>query len=153
MSKLQIQLDRIGFYWDFEHDDGSFRGGMAYITLPDPLHETLIAACADSIKRIMSIDDAVVTEVVDGTDGGERIATEMKVMTGMSDGKTSEQRSPYKVHCPKHGGVYLTYEEYMLQLIRADETWHCPACGTAAVWDDDNYEEMMELLYPEPQQG
>ena len=62
-----------------------------------------------------------------------------------------EVRTPYMVHCVEHGGVYLSREEYRQQLIRANDTWRCPMCGRSASWDDDNYEEMMEELYPEAQ--
>jgi len=66
MNKLQIQLDQIRFYWEFERDDGVFSGGMAYIVLPDSMCETLITACADSIRKTLGIDGAFAIEVADG---------------------------------------------------------------------------------------
>lgn len=49
--------------------------------------------------------------------------------------------TPYAVHCPKHGKVYLTEQEYNYQMRRPDILWMCPICTRRAEWDDDNYDE------------
>lgn len=67
----------------------------------------------------------------------------------------SEQPTPWAVHCPKHGLVYLTREEYDRQMQKSDYRWECTAwtledpigpCGAWSEWDDDIYEAAM---YPE----
>lgn len=57
----------------------------------------------------------------------------------------SQEKTPYAVLCRAHGQVFLTDDEYGRQLCRPDALWTCPKCGEAARWDDDNYEEMLDL--------
>lgn len=39
--------------------------------------------------------------------------------------------TPYAVHCPIHGVVYLTEEEYLRQLDQPDLVWSCPRMSTS----------------------
>lgn len=57
---------------------------------------------------------------------------------------TSPARTPWAVHCPMHGKVYLTNETYMAQLARVNSLWECPICRQPAWWDDENYEDFQE---------
>lgn len=58
----------------------------------------------------------------------------------------STHQTPYRVICPEHGEQYLSYEQYMKQLIQADDTWRCPFpwCNKKAEWDDAWYDLMNE---------
>lgn len=58
--------------------------------------------------------------------------------------RVSEVKTPWAVTCPRHGTVYLTYDEYMRQLARVDDLWSCPLDGQRAAWDDENYEAHQE---------
>ena len=68
----------------------------------------------------------------------------------------STKETPYAVHCPKHGKVYLTQGEYGRQLSKPDSGWTCPVmsadpeefglCGRYSDWDDNQYEKSM---YPD----
>lgn len=53
---------------------------------------------------------------------------------------------PYAVICPNHGQVFLSSPEYDWQMNRPNSLWQCPLCGEEADWDDDNYEDYLELL-------
>lgn len=53
--------------------------------------------------------------------------------------KTSRKPTQWAVHCPNHGKVYLTWEEYGKQLDNPEDLWHCPICWHVAQWDDRNY--------------
>lgn len=59
---------------------------------------------------------------------------------------TERPRTPWAVHCPKHGQVFLTQSEYEAQLDIRDHGWICPVpvngepCGELSAWDDENYE-------------
>jgi hypothetical protein len=60
--------------------------------------------------------------------------------------KNNRARTPWAVNCfgddgPGHGLVYLTSDEYALQLSRPDAQWRCPICGMVAEWDDDNHDD------------
>lgn len=46
----------------------------------------------------------------------------------------------YAVTCPLHGQTFLTKEEYDRQMEQPDNYWMCPRCGSAAAFDDDNYD-------------
>ena len=58
--------------------------------------------------------------------------------------------TPYAVHCPIHGFVWLTREEYAHQMDLPDDGWRCPVmdtdpqrfglCGAPALWDEENFE-------------
>lgn len=60
------------------------------------------------------------------------------------------KRTPYAVNClgpfdienAGHGLVYLTDEEYELQLLASGRGWRCPICNYDAEWDDSNFEQM-----------
>lgn len=52
--------------------------------------------------------------------------------------------NPNAVICPVHGQVFLTVEEYSIQMGLYDQLWSCPICGNFAEWDDDNYDEYWE---------
>jgi hypothetical protein len=68
---------------------------------------------------------------------------ENKEFLKSEESPVSEERTPYLVHCPSHGGVYLTEKGYTQQMLLPDSLWNCPHCGVWAIWDDDNYDEMM----------
>lgn len=54
-------------------------------------------------------------------------------------------RTPYAVYCHAgHGLVYLTEEQYDVQMEHADDLWSCPVCGHDAGWDDENYEQFQQ---------
>ena len=61
-------------------------------------------------------------------------------------------RTPYAVRClgpydianADHGLVYLTEDEYARQMCAPGKGWRCPICRYDAVWDDDNFEQMVE---------
>jgi len=68
----------------------------------------------------------------------------------------SQTPTPYAVRCRdgcnKGGLVYLTPECYEVQMNHPDSTWSCPRCGSHdALWDDDNYEDYLNSLGPEPE--
>ena len=50
------------------------------------------------------------------------------------------ERTPWAVRCTDHGSVYLTEEEYDVQMDHPDSLWRCPLCMGLAEWDTDNYE-------------
>jgi endogenous inhibitor of DNA gyrase (YacG/DUF329 family) len=52
--------------------------------------------------------------------------------------------TPYAVHCPRCGMVYLTSREYAHQMLIPDVKWKCPTCGRISIWSDANYEEWLE---------
>jgi hypothetical protein len=58
----------------------------------------------------------------------------------------SQSPTPYRLWCPVHGGVYLTNDEYMRQMLNANDHWRCPVCMARSRFDDKNYEDHM---YPE----
>ena len=58
--------------------------------------------------------------------------------------KKPNEGTPWAVHCPNHGKVYLDRDMYMYQLSRPDRLWECPICRENAAWDDHNYEKHME---------
>ena len=60
----------------------------------------------------------------------------------------SKKETPYAVHCPTHGKVYMTVEEYRSQMSHGDSLWLCPfpiddehTCNKVADWDDEQYEK------------
>jgi hypothetical protein len=64
---------------------------------------------------------------------------------------SSANPTPWAVICPQHGRVYLTNDEYRVQLDRPNAGWECTqavleeplpvgVCGEEAEWDDENYE-------------
>jgi hypothetical protein len=55
--------------------------------------------------------------------------------------------TPWAVICPKHGRVFLSEQEYIAQMRRADRLWEC-LCGREAEWDDANYDEHMSPKLP-----
>lgn len=68
----------------------------------------------------------------------------------------SPQRTPYAVWCSgsanppasipcTNGIIFLTTEEYRKQMRDPDAKWKCPICGSNAIWDDENYEQAMEV--------
>ena len=67
-------------------------------------------------------------------------------------------RTPYAVNCVETFGVrptgcglvYLTEEEYHLQMRMADYTWRCPICNGTAHWNDDNFEDFLPEENNEP---
>jgi hypothetical protein len=59
---------------------------------------------------------------------------------GQTISRVSETPTQFAVLCPNHDQVFLTYAEYMSQMMRPDSTWRCPLCMFEADWDDDNYE-------------
>jgi len=66
---------------------------------------------------------------------------------GQTDGPIQEQtskRTPYAVKCEDHNLVYLSYHEYVSQILKPDNLWECPICRKIAKWSDDNYEEAMD---------
>jgi len=58
----------------------------------------------------------------------------------------SREPTPYAIHCPKHGKVYLSHHNYNRQMWQMDSLWRCPLCGRVAQWDDDNYDDAFESL-------
>jgi uncharacterized protein with PIN domain len=60
--------------------------------------------------------------------------------------------TPWAVICHRHGRVYLTQQQYDVQMNKPDSFWLCPVCGDVAGWDDDNYEKHMELLEREAEE-
>jgi hypothetical protein len=72
------------------------------------------------------------------------------------------EKTAWRLHCPYHGIVYLTREEYMAQMAAPDSKWKCPAfdngdptdpndpgpgvCGAVSSWDDHWYEAWMDDL-------
>jgi hypothetical protein len=52
--------------------------------------------------------------------------------------------SPWAVICREHGLVYLTHEEYVLQMMAADSLWVCPICQRFAHWSDETWEEAQD---------
>lgn len=56
-------------------------------------------------------------------------------------GRISSTPTPYLIHCPTHGAVFLTEPEYTRQLCKPDNLWQCPECDQPCQWDDDNYEK------------
>jgi endogenous inhibitor of DNA gyrase (YacG/DUF329 family) len=63
------------------------------------------------------------------------------------EGRISTTPTPYRVHCPLCGPIYLTQQEYERQMWLADSLWQCPECGSSATWDDDNYEQLIDSTY------
>jgi hypothetical protein len=63
-----------------------------------------------------------------------------------NDGRMSTSPTPYMVHCPNHGPVYLTTLEYERQMWQAGSLWKCPECHRTATWDDENYERRMASI-------
>lgn len=61
-------------------------------------------------------------------------------MSGVSQAPT-----PWAVHCPVHGMVYLTRLEYHKQMNNPDARWVCPLDGMLATWDDDNYDARSDV--------
>jgi hypothetical protein len=70
---------------------------------------------------------------------------------------SSPAPTPWAVICPQHGRVYLTREEYRVQMNRPNSGWECtevviegPApigpCSNDSEWDDENYESREEIL-------
>lgn len=53
----------------------------------------------------------------------------------------SDVPTRYAVICPVHGQVFLTRDEYNMQMLRANSRWKCPRCGKISNFDDDNYYE------------
>jgi hypothetical protein len=63
---------------------------------------------------------------------------------------SSANPTPWAVICPQHGRVYLTNDEYRVQLDRPNAGWECTEvvtgtapvgpCGEESEWDDENYE-------------
>jgi hypothetical protein len=51
--------------------------------------------------------------------------------------------SPYRVICFRCGPELLTEQQYTAQMMRPDDLWICPTCGSFATWDDDWYERFM----------
>lgn len=66
----------------------------------------------------------------------EEIRAADLAITGISTKPTR-----YAVICVLHGRVYMTKEEYIRQMYRADDKWCCPSCGAIATFDDETYEE------------
>ena len=53
------------------------------------------------------------------------------------------EETPWAIHCPKHGKICLTKEQYDHQMYHPGPIWICPVCGDDAYWDDDHYEKHM----------
>lgn len=51
-----------------------------------------------------------------------------------------EKATPYLVHCPEHGRVFLSHEESMNQ---ANAKWRCH-CGAVAEFDDEHFDAWLE---------
>lgn len=49
-------------------------------------------------------------------------------------------------HLSLDGAIFLTEEEYELQMNNPDDAWTCPVCGGSADWDDYNYDRAMAAL-------
>lgn len=58
----------------------------------------------------------------------------------------SNVSTPWAVHCPTDGLVYLSNHGYNIQMNRADAVWMCPMCGRSAQWSDNLYEKHLEEL-------
>ena len=54
--------------------------------------------------------------------------------------RTRPKATPWAVICVQHGQVFLTEDEYSLQLLEADLGWFCPLCERAAEFDDENFD-------------
>lgn len=69
--------------------------------------------------------------------------------------------TPWLIHCPTHGRVFLTEAEYSEQLDLADDGWRCTRlvrfeatttpdsetvapCGALCEWDDLHHERTVE---------
>lgn len=66
------------------------------------------------------------------------------MVRGMANepGRISTTPTPYLIHCPKDGPVYLTQAEYNRQIRKPDSRWQCPECNHEPCdWDDENYEK------------
>lgn len=60
--------------------------------------------------------------------------------------KHGRERTAYAVICEEECGlVYLTKEEYRLQMNAANRTWRCQICRSGAYWSDDNYESFLNI--------
>lgn len=63
---------------------------------------------------------------------------------------SSANPTPWAIICPEHGLVYLTNDEYRVQLDRPNVGWECTEmvleqtpvgiCGEESEWDHENYE-------------
>ena len=49
-------------------------------------------------------------------------------------------RTPWAIICPNDGQVFLTREQYDLQMNRANARWKCPHCLSICEFDDENYD-------------
>lgn len=58
-----------------------------------------------------------------------------------SNPNVSNKETPYLVHCPIDGPVFLSKSGYDAQMDRPDRAWRCPHCGNETQWDDDNFED------------
>ncbi len=47
----------------------------------------------------------------------------------------------YAVICLTHGRVFLSREEYNLQMRAVSSHWKCPRCNATCEFDDDNYDD------------
>jgi hypothetical protein len=75
----------------------------------------------------------------------------------------SVKPTPYLVHCPIHGRVFLTSDEYDRQMSRPNSFWTCPRmdsdpkrfglCGYDSEFDDANYEDAMDAEHECPTCG
>lgn len=69
----------------------------------------------------------------------------------------SWKETAYAVHCPKHGKVFLTVDEYGRQLMRPNSKWTCPVmdtdldelglCGRVSEFDDAHFEATAEKTW------
>lgn len=51
----------------------------------------------------------------------------------------------YGVICLHCGPVSLSDDQYSEQMAAPNVRWRCPICGYDAEWDDDRYEQHMDL--------
>jgi hypothetical protein len=55
--------------------------------------------------------------------------------------ESERPKTPYSIVCHTHERVFLTREEYALQMTCSDHDWICPICALPVWFDNDFYEE------------
>jgi hypothetical protein len=53
--------------------------------------------------------------------------------------------TPWATICNSCGKVYLSLEFYTRQMQAAWSTWRCPCCGQEAEFDNENFENFLEV--------
>lgn len=69
----------------------------------------------------------------------------VETLWGAVDAETGERVTPYRVICRECGSQQLSHRQYEEQMQKPNARWSCPKCGDVASFDDEFYEQGLEI--------